>query len=67
MASATTNNTENSPSFAPNITVPVTVLGNADNDTVEELKSQLPDIIKRAIDEYRSDELTKMTLKNAYA
>ena len=42
-------------------------MGNADDGTVEDLKAQLPDIIKRAIDDYRNDELTKMTLKNAYA
>lgn len=49
----------------PNIVI--NIQGNPDNDTISEMTARLKQTFKELYEEARSDELTSMTLKNAYA
>ena len=61
------NNTEynNTAPFAPVINI--TVEGNADEKAVDNIRTTFYDTIKELFDEFRKEELERMTLKNEYA
>ena len=51
--------------FAPVLNIEVS--GNADERTVENLKSSLRDTVRELFEEYKEEELERMALKNQYA
>lgn len=51
--------------FAPVITIQVQ--GNADDETVEKMEKSLRDTVKELFEEFREQELERMSLKNQYA
>ena len=51
--------------FAP--VIYITVEGNADEGTIESMKTSLRDTVKELFDEFREEELERQTLKNQYA
>lgn len=58
-------------SFAPVINVEIIVRGNADRDTLENVRSEfMPEFearVRALFDEFREEELQRMSLKNQYA
>jgi hypothetical protein len=46
--------------------IEITIQGNADNNTVNEIKRSIPEMIKQAWEEFRADELQTLMLKNGY-
>lgn len=67
MASMTNNSSksETTSSFEPKIEI--VVQGSADSGTIDEMTAKLKAMCKELYDEMRQDELTTMTIKNAYA
>lgn len=59
------------PAFAPIITIPVTVQGSVDEQTIENMRDALRntfyDVAKELFEEFRSQELEHMALKEQYA
>lgn len=57
--------------FAPVITIPITVEGNADSEALDELRAQLESELeakmRELFEEFRREELENMALKNQYA
>lgn len=53
------------PAFAP--VIQITVNGNADDETVENLRTSLRDEVRELFREFRDEEREQMTLKNQYA
>lgn len=51
--------------FAP--VIYITVEGNADEGTIENMKTSLRDTVKELFNEFREEELERQTLKNQYA
>lgn len=55
----------NPSTFAPVITIQIQ--GNADDETVENMRTSLRDTVRELFEEFRSEELEQQTLKNQYA
>lgn len=53
------------PTFAP--VIQITVNGNADDETVENLRTSLRDEVRELFREFREEELERQSLKNQYA
>ena len=53
------------PAFAPNIVV--NVYGNASEESVENMSDSLRDTVRELYDEFREEELQRMSLKNQYS
>lgn len=52
------------PAFSP--VIHITVEGNADGKTVEEMKSALREVVRELYQEFREEELERMALKSQY-
>ena len=57
--------------FAPVVTIPIAIEGNADSEALEELRAQLESEfeakMRELFEEFRREELENMALKNQYA
>lgn len=57
--------------FAPEVSIPITVEGSVDEQTIERLRAQLRDelnaTMRSLFEEFRQEELDLMALKNQYA
>lgn len=60
---SSTSNTQTT-SFSPS--VQITITGQADSGTTDDMVSKLEAMFKRMYDEARADEYSKMSIKNAY-
>ena len=53
-------------SFPP-VTINITVEGNMDESTAEDLKSKFRDTMRELYEEFRNEEIEQMALKEQYA
>lgn len=67
IAGATTNSTSSTTATYAPPQIQITIQGNADSAVIDEMMAKLKTTFKSLYEEARQDELTTMSLKNAYA